>query len=89
MPRPLPTAGRAVRDEYYIGRNLGAEAQPVEGIGTGGRDTDPIPRCDGLGNLLHGRQNDASAPAFIDTGITIDTLRYAREDAVFTQADEG
>ena len=81
--------GRAVGDEHYVGGNLDAQAQPVEGIRSGGCNAYAVPFSDGLGNLIHGRKDDASTPAFIDTGITIYTLRYAREDSVLAQAHEG
>ena len=76
------TAGRAICDEHYVGGDLGAEAQAVEGIGPGGRDAYAVPCCDGLCNLVYGGEDNAATPAFIDAGITIDTLRDAREDAV-------
>ena len=81
--------GRAIRDEHYVGGNLGAQAQAVEGIGPGGRDAYAVSCCDGLCNLVYGGEDSAATPAFIDAGITIYTLRYARENAVFAQADEG
>ena len=80
--------GRSVSNEDNIGGNLCAQTQTIQGVGPGRGDAHLVAFGYRLGYLLNGRQNDATSPACIYAGITVNTLRYARKHLILAQAHQ-